>query len=256
MRGPTIPAAVLGSMVAVLVAAVPASASQSSPVASARLTPAATPAGARVDVDLKVQRFIQRGSRTQAAGVVTATLSGAGAKPTTVRQRVLLQVRPGATCQILLLTLNELDLTLLGVTIHLEPVRLQITGRRAGGILGRLFCSLAGTRLTSARAATVASLNRGLRGHPVHPMRFTVPTGRAAQAPAAGTCSILDLVIGPLHLDLLGLVVDLNRVHLTITGNPAGGLLGRLLCGVASAPTPAVPAVPAVPVPAVPGVTG
>jgi hypothetical protein len=251
VRGPTIPAAVLGSMAAVLVAAVPASASQPSPVASARLTPTATPAGARVHVDLKVQRFIQRGGKTQAAGVVTATLSGAGATPSTVRQRVLLQVRPGASCQILLLTLNQLDLTLLGVTIHLDPVRLQITGRRRGGILGRLFCSIAGTRLTSARAATVKSLNHGLREHPLHPMRFTVPTGRAAQATPAGTCSILDLAIGPLHLDLLGLVVDLNRLHLTITGNPAGGLLGRLLCGLANTPTPAVPPVP---VPAVPGV--
>jgi len=33
---------------------------------------------------------------------------------------------------------------------------------------------------------------------------------------AAGSCRILDLTLGPLHLDLLGLVVDLNQVHLTI----------------------------------------
>jgi hypothetical protein len=246
MRGPTLPAAALVAIAAVLIVAAPASASQGSPIASARLTPTATPAGARLHVDLQVKRFIQQGRQTQAAGVVTATLSGAGAAPTTVRQRVVLQVRPGATCQILLLTLNQLDLTLLGVNVHLDPVQLRITGRRAGGILGRLFCSLAGARLRSARAATVASLNHGLRARPMHPVRFTVPVGRAAQAPAAGTCAILDLVVGPLHLDLLGLVVDLNRVHLAITGNPAGGLLGRLLCGVANATTPAVPPVPGV----------
>jgi hypothetical protein len=252
MRGPTIPAAVVVAMAAALVAAAPASASSSSSIASARLTPAATPAGARVHVDLQVKRFIQRGSRTEAAGVVTATLSGAGATPTTVRQRVVLQVRPGARCQILLLTLNQLDLTLLGVTVHLDPVRLQITGRPAGGILGRLFCSLAGARLRTGRTAAVASLNRGLRGHPMHPIHITA-VGRAAQVPA-GSCSILDLVVGPLHLDLLGLVVDLNRVHLTVTANPNGGLLGRLLCGVANATTPAVPPVPVpVPVPGVPG---
>ena len=245
MRGPTLPAAVVAAMVVVLVAAVPASASQPSPIASARLTPTATPAGGRLAVDLKVKRFIQRGSQTQASGVVTATLSGAGAAPTTVRQRVLLQARPGASCQILLLTLDQLNLALLGVTVHLDAVRLQVTGRRAGGVLGRLFCSLAGARLRTARTAAVASLNRGLKGHPMHPMRFTVPAGRAAQVPAAGTCSILDLILGPLHLDLLGLVVDLNRVHLAITGNPAAGVLGRLLCGVNGATTP-VPAVPGV----------
>ena len=45
---------------------------------------------------------------------------------------------------------------------------------------------------------------------------------------------ILDLVLGPLHLNLLGLVVDLNRVHLQITGQQGpGNLLGNLLCGVA-----------------------
>jgi hypothetical protein len=47
-------------------------------------------------------------------------------------------------------------------------------------------------------------------------------------------CTILDLILGPLHLNLLGLVVDLNQVHLTITGQTGpGNLLGNLLCGVA-----------------------
>jgi hypothetical protein len=51
---------------------------------------------------------------------------------------------------------------------------------------------------------------------------------------AQASCQILDLVLGPLHLDLLGLVVDLNQVHLNITAVPgAGNLLGNLLCSVA-----------------------
>jgi hypothetical protein len=52
-------------------------------------------------------------------------------------------------------------------------------------------------------------------------------------AQAAGSCSIVDLDLGPLHLDLLGLVVDLNEVHLDVTGQTgAGKLLGNLLCTV------------------------
>jgi hypothetical protein len=52
---------------------------------------------------------------------------------------------------------------------------------------------------------------------------------------ATGTCRILDLTLGPLHLDLLGLVVDLNQVHLTITAQQGpGNLLGNLLCAVAN----------------------
>jgi hypothetical protein len=50
---------------------------------------------------------------------------------------------------------------------------------------------------------------------------------------AAATCRVLDLVLGPLHLDLLGLVVDLNQVHLVITAVQApGNLLGNLLCAI------------------------
>lgn len=49
-----------------------------------------------------------------------------------------------------------------------------------------------------------------------------------------GTCQILDLVLGPLNLNLLGLVVHLDTVHLNITAVPGpGNLLGNLLCAVA-----------------------
>jgi hypothetical protein len=48
------------------------------------------------------------------------------------------------------------------------------------------------------------------------------------------TCEILRLELGPLHLDLLGLVVDLNRVVLVITAESGpGNLLGNLLCAIA-----------------------
>jgi hypothetical protein len=48
------------------------------------------------------------------------------------------------------------------------------------------------------------------------------------------SCSILDLDIGAIHLDLLGLVVDLAPIHLDITAvSGAGNLLGNLLCAVA-----------------------
>jgi hypothetical protein len=64
----------------------------------------------------------------------------------------------------------------------------------------------------------------------------TTATGGAttAAAAAAASCSILSLTLGPLHLDVLGLVVDLNQVVLNITAVPgAGNLLGNLLCSVA-----------------------
>lgn len=51
---------------------------------------------------------------------------------------------------------------------------------------------------------------------------------------SAASCEILDLVLGPLDLNLLGLQVHLDTVHLNITAVPgAGNLLGNLLCAVA-----------------------
>jgi hypothetical protein len=53
-------------------------------------------------------------------------------------------------------------------------------------------------------------------------------------AAATGSCTILDLTLGPLDLNLLGLMVHLNTVHLTITAQSgSGNLLGNLLCAVA-----------------------
>jgi len=55
----------------------------------------------------------------------------------------------------------------------------------------------------------------------------------AAVTPAA-TCPILHLVLGPLDLNLLGLVIHLNQVVLDITAQSGpGNLLGNLLCAVA-----------------------
>jgi hypothetical protein len=48
-----------------------------------------------------------------------------------------------------------------------------------------------------------------------------------------GVCEVLDLTLGPLDLNLLGLMVHLDEVHLLITADPEGGLLGQLLCSLA-----------------------
>src|SRR5918911_2600173 len=49
-----------------------------------------------------------------------------------------------------------------------------------------------------------------------------------------GTCQILHLTLGPLDLNLLGLMVHLDRVVLDITAQSGpGNLLGNLLCSIA-----------------------
>ncbi|MFG1604084.1 hypothetical protein [Actinoplanes sp. NPDC049265] len=58
-------------------------------------------------------------------------------------------------------------------------------------------------------------------------------TAAANKNAALATCDVLNLILGPLHLDLLGLVVDLNRVILDVVAQSgAGNLLGNLLCAI------------------------
>jgi hypothetical protein len=60
----------------------------------------------------------------------------------------------------------------------------------------------------------------------------TTSAGRSS-ASAARTCDVLFLQLGPLDLDLLGLVVHLDQVTLNIDAESgSGNLLGNLLCAV------------------------
>jgi hypothetical protein len=191
---------------------------------------------ARVTVQLDVERFRATSQGPVAEGTATARLGGLGGMPTSVKQKVTLQARRGGSCRILRLVLEELDLTLLGLNVHLDRVDLRVTGRRRGGVLGRLFCSLAGARVRASQAKAVSALNKRLRhGGRLRPLRMTVPV-RAVAAQQAPTCPVLDLTLGPLDLDLLGLVVELNRVHLTIVAIPNGGILGNVFCGLSTSP--------------------
>ncbi|MFL6134467.1 MAG: hypothetical protein ACJ72A_16810 [Nocardioidaceae bacterium] len=103
---------------------------------------------------------------------------------------------------------------------------------RHGHLIAHGILNLVVQRATPLRTSTTANV-------PVQTVK-SIPTSGlstrslAAAALPAGACSILNLVLGPLHLDLLGLVIDLNRVVLNIIGQTgAGNLLGNLLCAVA-----------------------
>jgi hypothetical protein len=200
----------------------------------------ATAPTARMTVQVDIERFRQTQRGPVAVGRARAQLRGPTGAPSTVTRRVTLAVQRGGRCRILRLVLQELDLTLLGLNVHLDRVDLRVTGERRGGILGRLFCALANSRVRGAQARAVATLNERLReGGKLRPMRLTVPL--RAVAAQGNTCPVLDLTLGPLDLNLLGLVVELNRVRLTITAIRGGGLLGDLFCGLAGGTLPIPP---------------
>lgn len=63
---------------------------------------------------------------------------------------------------------------------------------------------------------------------------FSAPIAISATPVEGIDCPILNLELGPIHLDLLGLIVDTSRICLDIEADPDGGILGSLLCGIAN----------------------
>lgn len=84
--------------------------------------------------------------------------------------------------------------------------------------------------------ASSTSASRAVQGKlDVRPASFERGASTGLQVvPAQAACDILNLVLGPLDLNILGLEVHLNQVELDIVAVPGGGLLGDLLCAVAN----------------------
>jgi hypothetical protein len=205
------------------------------PTAGAATGQVAGDEAATVRVTHSVGRLFRVGGDLRAAGRINVVVTTADGTVYRTSERVVYRARTLAgqargVCQVLFLTLGPLDLELLGLTVHLDRVTLRITANRRGGILGQLLCGLAGQRLNTR--AGVANWNRdvGAIG--------TLPGSEMTIMDHMGVCPVLDLVLGPLDLRILGLRVQLSRVHLVVTAERGHGILGDLLCGLAGGTTP------------------
>jgi hypothetical protein len=190
--------------------------------------------------------------KTTATADITGTVTdGQSGQKTAVTTRATLSATAQGSCKVLHLTLEELRLNLLGLNAFLDKVELDVTGDKKGGVLGQLFCRLSsGVDLPKLkRHEAISSANKALNGRPLRLIRVRVPirpvyyegsgsgsgadgTGggaQTAQAPAQ-ICPVLNLVVGPLDLNLLGLIVNLNKVKLDITATRGGGAVGNLFC--------------------------
>jgi hypothetical protein len=250
-----------------------------------------------VETRVVMRDFTAVGNRVVGHGTVTSTLrNAAGATTSTASKAVRLTVAtasgPGP-CQILYLELDELDLTLLGIRVFLrsgtegEPIKLTLSADSTHGILGKLFCDLAQSTISSPTSAAKATSTTTATGSTLasHGTRTAKLTARAtasqltkrmhnttimrAQATMfdpvqtrhtsgassrhamsqTNDCQVLHLILGPLHLDLLGLIVDLNKVALDIFAIP-GTTLGDAFCQLVGGPptttTTATPTTPAI----------
>jgi len=259
--------------VASLVVASLAATVDASAASSATLAPSARQTTGTVGVRFNVKKFVAQGKSLVAVGDVIGTYASAeGTQVThTPFKSKVKRIKAGSTsarhlqqatriCDILSLNLAPLRLELLGLIVELDAVVLTIKADSNGGLLGGLLCGLAGgSGLTSVskaaagltKAAKKSGLAVGGPGYQVPVSSVTMPPASPATASPrqlsriqdlppvpTGVCTVLDLVLGPLDLNLLGLMVHLNRTELRITADPTKGLLGSLLCSLAGGPPP------------------
>ena len=221
--------AVLAALAAAVALAVPASAG------------AAT--SSKLSMRAKITSFHATASGVVADGTLTGKLrSGTSVSRDSapVKFRVAAK-RRGRRCDVITLRLAPLTLELLGVQVKTSHISLDVYARK-GRVLGDLFCALSHAKVTFPRVARALNSRLDGRSLRVFAASQSLP-GSTAQAHTAQaqpqSCQVLKLVLGPLHLDLLGLVVDLygktrsDPVIVTINAQPDKGLLGQLLCGLA-----------------------
>jgi hypothetical protein len=212
-----------------------------------------------LDTRVVITRFTANGVRIVGHGVAKSTLRNAAGAVISTSQKPFSAALRAATgpgpCKVLYLELDELGLTLLGLRAHLysatpgEPIELTLSADSTHGVLGQLFCTLANATITLPSASTAAaatkSLNTKLHSTTVLRAQATLyaPAHNDAMvgSQAAANCPVLHLILGPLHLDLLGLIVDLNKIGLDVEGIP-GTTIGDLFCSLSPAPTTTAPA--------------
>lgn len=184
----------------------------------------------------------------QSYGTVTGTL--AGSPFTTGIEGFLLT--PGdnpatplvVECAVLDLRLAPIHLALLGLHVDTSAICLQINAIPGGGLLGQLLCGLAdGTIQLPLSAAQMSTLEGGLTTI-LHDALNRPPGQGSGGSVCTGQCEILELELGPLNLNLLGLEVILNNctpngpVEICISASRNEGILGQLLCGLTQVQLP------------------
>ncbi len=169
---------------------------------------------------------------------------GSGNVSGTVSSTPLTPNTPPAPEQLMTITLKPIDLDLLGVVVKTDPIVVHLSTQGGDGkLLGNLLTGLktivnfdgVGSALNKVLGTAVDLVNA------VDLSVLGVGGGPLSTAPA-GTTPVLDLFVAPVHLDLLGAVIDTDPIHVTITANSGDGLvLGNVVTALANLFNPPLP---------------
>ena len=140
--------------------------------------------------------------------------------------------------------LPELDLNLLGLTVHTSTIAITVSANAGDGkLLGNLLTTAsnlinlqeASNALNQVLDSTVNLLNSA------DLIVGGVGSGSLDSRPAA-TTQVLQLFVAPVHLDLLGAVVDTSPIRVDISAQSGEGLiLGNVVTDLANLFNPPLP---------------
>src|SRR4051794_35628035 len=152
-------AALLGTMLlAAPAGAAPAAHAAKNPLKSIGIS-AADDAGNTVTGTFAVNRFVFRNGSIVAIGRFTGgARDAAGNLLQSGSEKVALPLKAAGTCRILRLRLGPLNLNLLGLHVHLNRIKLDITATR-GSLLGDLLCDVAHLLDSGDLAGATSKLN-------------------------------------------------------------------------------------------------
>jgi hypothetical protein len=227
----------------------------------------AAPRTTNLNIVPVIQSITVQNGQLVATGVATAIIKGKTYQvPFTAPVDISLaadQTGADPGCPILDLALGPIDLNLLGLRVLTSPICLKVTAHEGGGLLGDLLCAvsnllngglslnqilagqglvdpfgvvilpgLTGNQITGLLNGLTSLLNGALQ------QLYQAVLTAIDHIDAHHVCSILHLELGPLELNLLGLVVELDdcdngpvTVDITAITGP-GNLLGNLLCSI------------------------
>jgi hypothetical protein len=216
-------------------------------VLMAVFTGAAAPAQAQINLTgITNLQGVHLNPVTGVLTIASATVEGtlAGLPFTTEITNLVLSPGHGNSCSVLDLELAPIDISLLGLHVDTSSICLTITAQPGGGVLGDLLCSLAGAggvldTITGILTGGdfLSSLSTILNQALGHARNAPAGGGNAGTSVCTGDCQVLDVVLGPLTLKLLGVTVKLNgcpgQVQVCVSATAGEGVLGELLCDLA-----------------------
>ena len=139
------------------------SASTSNGTLTAPVTGTIPSIGGTFSGNLTPKHFVGHNGSLSVVSTLTGTLTDASGNTIgTVSRAVNLAVTSAAaaptTCQILFLHTGAITLTLLGLTVDISPITINITANPSGGLLGSLLCSIANLLNNGSPLGSLANL--------------------------------------------------------------------------------------------------